>query len=126
MPRPGLSMSALPLLPSEKKPGNSNYTPEGSGAVPVSSYERVRRRRLAPFLGICAGNGKPSDTPDTWLKTHKNTPVFLWECGCVFVSEVMQFPAQAAEDAFFQPGDIGLGNADGICHLLLGVFGAAP
>ena len=35
------------------------------------------------------------------------------------------FLLQPLDNALFQPGDIGLGNTDGICHLLLGVFGAA-
>ena len=41
MPQPGLSMSALPLLPPEKNPGNNTYTPERSDAVPVPSHEKV-------------------------------------------------------------------------------------
>ena len=39
---------------------------------------------------------------------------------------LFQFLPKPLDDLFFQPGDIGLGDADHVRHLLLGLFLPAP
>ena len=44
----------------------------------------------------------------------------------LFSAHAQDLPAEPQDDALFQPGDIGLGDAQPVCHLLLGQLSAAP